>query len=69
MIPESSYFTEDNPRFRDGKLQLITGGTRSKNATSRFLALAGIDMCVCVCVLKYIIYYLKPMKRYKPPYY
>lgn len=56
MIPESSYFTEDNPRFRDGKLQLITGGTRSKNATSRFLALAGID--VCVCVLKYLYYLL-----------
>lgn len=56
MIPESSYFTEDNPRFRDGKLQLITGGTRSKNATSRFLALAGIAMCVCV--LKYLYYLL-----------
>ena len=55
MIPESSYFTEDNPRFRDGKIQLVTGRTRSKNAAFSFLALAGIDMCVCVCVLKVFV--------------
>lgn len=62
MIPGSSYFTEDNPRFRDGKVQLATGRTRSKNAAFRFLALAGIDMCVCVC-LKYLYYLL--FKTYK----
>lgn len=55
MIPGSSYFTEDNPRFRDGKVQLATGRTRSKNAAFRFLALAGIDMCVCVCVFKIFV--------------
>lgn len=51
MIPESSYFTEDNPRFRDGKLQLITGRNKSKgkNATSQIPGSCW-HRYVCVCV-------------------